>query len=616
LVPSTEVARARFAGFEIDFPSAELTKNGQRLRLQGQPFLVLRILLERAGEVVTREELQRQLWSEETFVDFDHGLNKTIAKLREALDDPKSESKLIETIPRRGYRFTAAVEWIGPHDGLPVLQQEPVPDRPLLNRYWLFGSLVLVLVVATILWLSRVGERKRFNAAPGIQSIAVLPLVNLSNDPEQEYFADGMTDQLITELSYAKSLRIVSRESTIGYKRSFLLLPQIAEQLQVDAVMEGTVLRAGDTIRITIRLIAVKPERQLWTTSFERNLGDAVTLQRQIAAEAVSQVRAQLTPEERTRLNAESRINPEAYDEYLRGRFFLQQESAQVTKSIPHLERAIQLDPSFAAAYAALGEAWGLDGVWSGKGNRQTSALALEYSKKSVSLDPGSSEAYASLGHSLMQSRRWNEGEVALRHALELDPNNSMAAEYLAILLASKGRTGESVRISHELAIANPVAIYFQRMYANFLFRARRYDDAIAQCQRILELDAIHPATYTTLGSALVEKGRFQEAEAAFRRTEGALRNPGAQAWLEARKGKLEAARQILKANPSISSAKTALARYILGDQAAGLAELDHLANDLWFTGSYNLLNDPSYDPMRSDPRFTAIVKKTGLLDN
>jgi TolB-like protein/thioredoxin-like negative regulator of GroEL len=570
-------------------------------------------LLDHAGEVVTREELQRQLWPDETFVDFDHGLNKAIAKLRDALEDPKSDLKLIETLPRRGYRFTADVTWIRSQVNLPAVPEAPAASHSNPTRSWLFGGLALIVLLVTALGLNL----RAFGRHPMVHSIAVLPLVNLSNDPEQEYFADGMTDQLITNLSYAKSLRVVSRASTTTFKKSLLPLPQIAEQLQVDAVIEGTVLRTNNTIRTSIRLIAVKPERQLWSASYERDANDVLTLQKEIAAEAVAQVRAQFTPEERGRLDVESRINPEAYDEYLRARFFMGQEKGQATTAIPHLERAIQLDPNFAAAYAALGEAWGMEGVWGGKiSNRVTSVKALEYSMKAVSMDPNSSDAYASLGHSLMQSRRWNEGEAAMRHALELDPNNMIAGEYLALLLAQKGRPEESVRFGRELATANPVAVNLQRVYAMTLFRARKYDEAIAQCQRVLELDPNHSAAYGTLGSALVEKGRYQEAEAAFRHGPGNLANPGTQAWLYAREGNPGAARQILNANPSLSNPKTAVTRYLLGDKEAGLAELDHLANDLWFTNTYNLTNDPSYDPMRGDPRFLAIVKKTGVLDN
>jgi TolB-like protein/DNA-binding winged helix-turn-helix (wHTH) protein/cytochrome c-type biogenesis protein CcmH/NrfG len=609
---STEAGRAQFADFELDLSSGELTRNGRLFRLQGQPFLVLRILLDRAGEVVTREELQRQLWPGETFVDFDHGLNKAIAKLRDALDDPKAASRLIETLPRRGYRFNADVNWIGLRDGLPTPEEPVVSRHQVPSRYWLVGGLASALLLSIVLWLNHRIVSSWFTSRPAIESIAVLPLVNLSNNPEQEYFADGMTEELITNLSYAKSLRVVSRASTIGFKSSNLTVPQIAEQLHVDAVIEGTVLRVDNKVRITIRLTAAKPERQLWAASYERDLSDAIALQNQIAAEAVTQIRTQLTPDERTRLSLESGINPAAYDEYLRARFILHQEDDQASnKAIPHLERAIQLDPNFAAAYAALGEAWALP--WGKKSNRETSAKGLEYSQKAVHLDPTSSEALASLGHSLMQSHRWNEGEVALRRAIELDPNNPYAGEYLAVLLAQKGRVDEGLQVSRQLATANPVSADFQRTYANMLYRAHQYDEAITQCQRIIDLDPSHLSTYGTLANALAESGRYPEAEAAFKK--GNLFSPGVQAWLYAREGNPESARQILNDHPAFVDAHTAVARYLLGDQKAGLAELGRLTDE-WNTKTYHLRNDPLFDPMRNDPRFTEIVKRSGLLDD
>jgi tetratricopeptide (TPR) repeat protein len=212
-----------------------------------------------------------------------------------------------------------------------------------------------------------------------------------------------------------------------------------------------------------------------------------------------------------------------------------------------------------------------------------------------------------------MQSRRWNDGEVALRRALELGPNNSSASEYLALLLEQKGRVEESVKITREVANANPVAVDFQRLYASSLYRARRYDEAIEQCQRILELDPTHLVTYATLATALVEKGRYQEAGEAL--APGNWTSPGVRAWLYAREGNQAAARQIVLQNPSLLDAHFAVARYLLGEQEAALAELDYLANEMWSTRTYNLRNDPAFDPMRGDPRFNAIVKKTGLLD-
>jgi TolB-like protein/Flp pilus assembly protein TadD len=442
--------------------------------------------------------------------------------------------------------------------------------------------------------------------------------VNLSNDPEQEYFSDGITEQLITDLSYAKPLRVLSRSSTIRFKGSHLSVPQIAEQLHVDALIEGTVLRVNDTIRVTIRLTAAKPERQLWAASYERNVSDAITLQNQLAADAVRQMRAELTPAGQTQLNLESRINPEAYDEYLQARFLLHQEGTQKDKAIPHLERAIQLDPNFSAAYAAMGQAWAYEGIYGkerGKNNRQLYATALAYSQKAVSLDPTSSDAYSSLGHSLMQNHRWNEAEKAFRHAIDLDPNNPYASGYLSITLLQKGRTEESVRVSHELALANPVAIDFRRYYALGLFHSRRYDDAIAECERLIKLDPNHGAVYGIYGSALVQKGRFQEAEVAFGHSPLGT-DPGVEAWLLALQGNVAAARQVLKENDSLVTVPAAVARYLLGERERGLAELDYLANDAWFINTYFLRVEPKFDPMRDDPRFTEIVKKTGLLDN
>ena len=610
----SKAVKAQFADFELDLTSGELCRNGTRVRLQGQPFLVLCVLLEHANEVVTREELQRQLWPSETFVDFDHGLNKAIAKLREALDDPKIPSRLIETLPRRGYRFNAETNWIPPRISSPISKVIVVADRRLPVRQWLVGSLVLTLLIAVALWFNRSTVAERLRPRQVIHSVAVLPLTNLSNDPEQEYLAEGMTEELITDLTFAKSLRVLSYASITGFKKSQLSLPQIAEKLHVDAVIEGSVLRENNKVRINIRLTSREPDRQLWEATYEQNLSEAITLQYQIAAEAATQIRAQLAPEEKTRINLESRISPKAYDEYLRARFFLHQESDQGNKAIPHLEKAIKLDPDFAAAYAALGEAWGLQGVWGGVNNRDASKKALEYSQKAVTLDPNSSDAYGALGHSLMQCHRWSEGEAALRRALELDPNNQIAAEYLAILLVQKGHVDESVMISRELANANPVAIDFQRVYADMLYRAHQYDDAIALCQRILDLNPSHLATYSTLANALVEKGRYQEAELAFKR--GKLMDPGLQAWLEVREGNFSRARQVLKNSSTPVNVHSAVARYLLGDQVTGLTELDYLANEMWSVKTYHLRNDPTFDALRNDPRFGAIVKRTGLLDN
>lgn len=308
------------------------------------------------------------------------------SRLREYYDGEGKDDPIVIDIPTGGYVPVFSMR--EPATGAPGDRLAPIPETPAGQTTGVFPSveplypprlilswkILLPLAAFSLIILGTVLARRLARPDAPIHSLAVLPLVNLSNDPEQEYFADGMTEELTTALSYAKSLRVVSRSSTIAFKNSHLSVPQIAEQLNVDAVIEGTVLRVNNTVRITIRLTAAKPERQLWAASYERDLSDAIALQNQIAAEAVAQIRTQLAPEARTRLSLESQINPEAYDDYLRARFFLQQEDGQeINKAIPHLERAIQLDPNFAAAYAALGEAWGLP--WGHKSNRETRSL-------------------------------------------------------------------------------------------------------------------------------------------------------------------------------------------------------------------------------------------------
>lgn len=617
---STEASKAQFADLELDLSSGELSRQGRVLRLPMQIFLVLSILLKHSGEVVTREELQRKLWTDTNIGDFENGLNKAIAKLRDAFDTLQADSSLIERIPRRGYRFNAKVDWIGPQNGGPhfrsvAVEQTPPAAQLKKAHYWLIGCLTFIPILGAGAWLYGSAVSDWIKGRPVIHSLAVLPMINLSNNPDEDYLADGIAQELITDLSNAKSLRVVSYASTSRFRQSKLPVPKIAEQLTVDAVINGTVLRINDTLRVTVRLIAAKPERQLWAASYERKIGDILTLQNQIAADAIYQIRTQLTPEERMRLNLERRINPEAQEEYLRGRYILHRETKNAGKAVPHLERAIQLDPNFAAAYAALGEAWGMEGVWvPTRPSREAYTKALYYSQMAVSLDPASAEAYASLGQSMMQNRHWKDAEGALRRAIELDPNNLEAIQYLTLLLAEKDRLPEALQLSRDAAFNNPVAVDFQHTYAMTLYLARRYDEAIATSKSVIELSPDRTAAYGNLAYALVEKGRFAEADTAFAKSE--FSNPGIQAWLLAREANVPAARQLLKDNPSVVNIPAAAARYLVGERERGLAELDYLANEKWAIKSYRLRVDPIFDPMRNDPRFTAIVKKTGLLDN
>jgi TolB-like protein/DNA-binding winged helix-turn-helix (wHTH) protein/Flp pilus assembly protein TadD len=607
----------KFADVEVREREFCLVKGGEVLPVEPKTFRVLLFLLRNSQKLIAKEELLNAVWGDAAVTE--SSLTRTIAQLRRLLGDEIRNPRYIETVATVGYRFLYKVEISddasgGPRSGSPDSEAPVVSRRSIPVRFWPGVAMVFALLLTTTLWINRYAIEDWFQPRPAVRSVAVLPLTNLSNDPEQEYLTEGITEDLITDLSYAKSLRVVPLTSTRRFKGSLLPVPQIAEQLNVDALIGGTVLSTNDTIRITIHLVTAKPERQLWAASYERNIRDAAQLQNQIAADAVAQIRTQFTPEEQDRLKLESQIDPEAYDEYLRARFFLSQETEEKDNAISHLEHAIRLDPNFAAAYAALGEAWAMEGVWGKMGNRETSPRALEYSEQAVSLDPNSSEANTSLGHSLMQARRWNDGETALRRAIQIDPNNFRAMEYLSLLLAQKARTDESVALARKAALANPVGVDLQRIYGLMLFHARRYDEAITQLESAIHLDPNHLAIYGTLAFALVEEGRYHEAEDALRK--GKALDPGTWAWLYLREGKPAAARQLLKEDPSLDSPYAAVARYLLGEKEAGLAQLDYLANEKWSTMTYNFRNDLMFDPLRNDPRFTAIVKKTGLLDN
>src|SRR5213594_2647771 len=295
----------RFGIFELDADAGELRKQGTRMKLQEQPLQMLQVLLQRPGEVVTREELQQKIWPSDTFVDFDHGINNAIKRLREALGDNTETPRYIETLPRRGYRFIGKIE----------------------------------------------------REAPRFRSLAVLPLENLSRDPEQEDFAEGLTEALITTLAKIGELRVVSRTSVMQYKGVHKPLREIARELEVDFVVEGTVLRAGRRVRITAQLIDAPKEMHLWAESYEGGLRDVLTLQAEVARAIAREVQVKLTPEERAHLAQVRRVDPEAYEAYLKGRYHWNRHSAEgFGKAVQYFQEAIAKDPTYAAAYTGLAD--------------------------------------------------------------------------------------------------------------------------------------------------------------------------------------------------------------------------------------------------------------------
>lgn len=373
----------RFGQFEVDLRTSELRRQGRKIKLQVQQCRILGVLLERAGEVVTRDDLRKQLWSEDTFVDFDHSLNTAIMRLREALGDSSENPRFIETLPRLGYRFIAEVAELRD----PALEKSQTaalsaPDLNILPSHYghttlaadiantrekkvglrqklMLGGIVFagVALIAGITIRSIQNTAAARVAPTELKSIVVLPLENLSGDKDQEYFADGMTDELIAHLAKIRALRVISRTSAMEYKGTHKTLSEIARDLKVDAVVEGTVLRSGNRVRITAELIQVATDRHLWAETYESELGDILALQGHVATAIVNEIRIKLTPEEEKRLATTRPVSTESYEDYLKGRYYWNKRSEQgLTKAIEYFQSATQKDPGYALAYAGLAD--------------------------------------------------------------------------------------------------------------------------------------------------------------------------------------------------------------------------------------------------------------------
>jgi TolB-like protein/DNA-binding winged helix-turn-helix (wHTH) protein len=351
-VPETQQGRViRFGIFQVDPRAGELWKKGLRVRLQDQPLQILLALLEKPGDVVTREELRAKLWPTDTFVDFDHGLNAAVKRLRDALDDSAESPRFIETLPRRGYRFISTIV----ADTIHAEQHWSMPKKWVLP----LAVGVLVVIALAVLAMDIGGLRNRFFsrsfAQPQIHSLAVLPLTNLSGDPEQEYFADGMTEELIAELSRIGSLRVISRTSVMQYKgEKKKPLAQIGRELNADAVMEGSVLRSGNRVRIAAHMIYAPTDQSLLTETYESDLNDVLKLQREVAEAMAQKVKLKLTAGEKARLHDAPEVNPEAYEAYLQATYLDWELAQESSKARSYLEKAIQKDPGFAQAYVGL----------------------------------------------------------------------------------------------------------------------------------------------------------------------------------------------------------------------------------------------------------------------
>jgi TolB-like protein/DNA-binding winged helix-turn-helix (wHTH) protein/Flp pilus assembly protein TadD len=541
--------RVRFAAFEVDLRSCELFKHGIRIKIQDQPFQILEILLKRPGELVTREELRTKLWAEDTFVDFDAGLNAAIRRLRDVLSDSADEPRYIETLPRHGYRFIASVETepaskpelqtatnleSAPENGhqeIPsVLLAEVgrVSDttgakRTRLPLTWLSvlaiaGGVIVVIASTTSTWRSRLFSA---HAASGIHALAVLPLQNLSGNPNQEYFADGMTDALITDLAQTKSLRVISRTSAMRYKGTQKKLPDIARELNVDAVVEGAVIRSGDRVRIDAQLIRADTDQHIWSRSYDRKVSDVLSLQADVAQAIATEIEANLNPEEQSRLASKKRVvDPRVYEADLKGRYFSNRVNNEgLKKGVEYFQEAILLDPTYAPAYAGLSENYSVQAIGWGGGARDPEQLAIEAARKAISLDDFLAEAHASLAfvlHRHMQD--WVGAEKEFKRALELNPGYAMAHHRYGVFLRAVGQRDPACkesRLAHEL---DPLNTTFTSALADCINAAGHFEEAVRMMNGTIEMEPDNPGLRWALGNIYEQKDMFPEALAQYQK--------------------------------------------------------------------------------------------------
>jgi len=606
-IPVTRVYR--FGAFALDPRTGELADGAKKTQLREQPLRLLLALLEHPGDLVTREELVGRLWPDRTFVDFDRGLNKAVNHLREALGDSAEQPNFVETVPRKGYRFVAPVTC----DGRAPIEPAPDSKRQASRRLWPLVATALIACLGFVL-VANVGRIRIWNAgraqySPQIMALAVLPLENLSRDPEQEYFADGMTDALITALAKVGSVRVISRTSIMRYKATTESIRQIGRDLNVDAVVEGTVMRSGDHVRITAQLIQVSTDMHLWAEAYERNVPEILNLQSEVATDIARRIHIVVKPLDQARM-----VNPQAYGFYLKGRYFFYQYTSQGwQQAIEYFNQAIESDPKFAPAYSGLADAYLVAGAYGAIPNREALTRGKAAAARALELDDHLASAhYAMATIYTWYDWDWANAEREFNRALDLNPNDALGRNWHGGYLSLLGRHDEAID-EHERALElDPFSLIINANLARSFYWARRYDEAILQARKTLQIDPRFGIALFWLEGSLRHKKLFNEAVAlrqAVSTPEKAhtikrsFKNTGFNGLLR------ESAEAFKKSGASVEAARCYAQ---IGDKAEALALLE----TCYQRRCYSMVTinvEPDFEGLQQEARFQDLVRKLGL---
>jgi TolB-like protein/DNA-binding winged helix-turn-helix (wHTH) protein len=634
--------RVRTGLFEIDFGSSEVHKEGRKVPLQEQPFRVLVMLLERPGEVVTREGLQARLWPADTYVSFDEGLNTAIRKLRVAFGDSAENPRFIETIPRRGYRFVAPVHETAAGASQPseITAAYLPAEEPGIrggNLSWLvvgLSSAALLAILAGAVYLLRSRPSSESVSQKRVM-LAVLPFLNMSNDPSQEYFSDGLTEETITDLGQLSPvhLGVVARTSAMAYKHTNKSVSQIGRELGVDYILEGSVRREGGEARVSAQLIRVSDQTHLWAQNYERELHDLLQIENELGAAIARQVQINVSPQQLVDLAKMRTVSPEAYDLYFKGRFYWNARNpAAIKESIGYFRQAIAKDPNFALAYVGLADAYNIGNIMGAFSPKQSLPEAKEAAIKALALDPSLAEAHAALG---MEKSHYEfdfpGAQKEFLQAIELNPNSAYAhLFYSNCYLSPMGRMTEAIAENKKALELDPLSLPINNFMGMTYMFAGDYDKSYQQFQHTIAMDPTFPLAHEYFSSLLKMMGRFEEgikeheksevlsgaspedaaAEATIMRQ--AFKEGGEKALWEKN---LELLLPTLKqpdgelSEPGLVASVYALA----GDKDNAFEWLDKAYAERDGEDITLLKCDPTFQNLRSDPRFADLLRRMGL---
>lgn len=629
----------QFGVFEVNVLARELRKHGTRVRLRGQPFCILSMLLERPGETITRDEMRQRLWPADTFVDFDHSLNTAIKKLRAALGDSPEKSRYIETIPRVGYRFIAPVLFVAlagssAAETVParvepqVVAVSRVPDRAWLRP--VAGGLVLLamLTAVTLAWW-RVRARHEVNS--GTLTMAVLPFANLTGDPSQEYFSDGLTEEMISQLGQIspEKLRVIARTSVMRYKNTRASLAQIGAELGVQYVLEGSVRRNSGRVLVTAQLVRVAEQTPVWSREYDRQLSDLLNLQYEVAQEIADEMQVSLGGGDPRAAAAagKSPASPnsyEAYDLYLQGLYFWNKRTKPgFERAADFFQQAIARDPNYARAYAGLADTYGLMSTWSMGPQGELMPKARAAALRALELDGALAEAHASLA--LVAENYdydWRTAEKEMVRAIQLDPGYATAHQWYAECLSLQGRFDEALAESERARQLDPLSVIIAADYGAILYFSRQYDRAIEQFRTVQTMEPDFGRAHM-ISYAYVEKGMFREALTEAQEWRHSDGTPAweIQAFIYGRAGERQKAQSMLEkweqwheARHTPVTAVVPVAYVAMGrkDDAIALLEKAYAEHS---NALIEIGVGPAFDPLRDDVRFQDLLRRIGFTD-